>query len=304
MNTAIGRYKYPVALAFSLLCAIAAIWLARNYLEIKEREIRQEIMSSQKLAEVVVAKKDLPVGSEISAKTMSLRKIPEEYIPDDAIHPDRFSEVDGMSINSPMRSGHPLMRHNIRDVARIEKFSDLLSPGERALTLEVDGTTSAEYMLEAGDVIDLAIKGRDGNSFEPVLEQIRVLATGRVTTADTKTSNGYKKGEYQTLTIGVDSSKVASVLLADSRKELVFLLRNERDKAGSRYQANSGRTVEVIVGGEGEGGLTVKTEVATNLTKSGGTKRNNDGRMLAKAARSLDAGINKEQKDEVLAHGK
>lgn len=283
MKAALARYRYPLALMFSLLCALVAIWLARNYLEMKERELLQRISARQQLVEVVVARRDLSVGSEISAQTMSLRKIPEEYLPDGVILPERFSEVEGMTISAPIASGRPLMRHNIKNIARVDKFSDLLAPGERALTLEVDGVSSAEYMLEAGDVIDLVVKSRDGERFAPLLERVTVLATGRVTTADPKMPGASKRAEYQTLTIGVDSSKVATILLADSKRELVFLLRNEKDRAGSRYLVDAGRTIEVIVGGGSEGELTVRTELASVQRTNVTIGRNAEGRLLRRA---------------------
>ncbi len=303
MKTVIARYKYPLALACSVLCALAAIGLARNYLEMKEREILQSLTSKQNLVEVVVAKRDLAVGSEINAQTMSLKKIPEEYLPGGVVRPDRFSEVEGMTISVPIGSGRPLMRHDIKNIARVDKFSDLLGPGERALTLEVDGTSSAEYMLEAGDVIDLAIKSRSGDRFAPLLERVTVLATGKVTTADPKAPNAYKRAEYQTLTIGVDSAKVAPILLADSRKELVFLLRNESDKARSRYLVDAGRTIEVIVGGSGEeAGLTVRTEAAVARRSSPVIGRNAEGQLLRKAAAPSRAAVVEPDREVALVH--
>lgn len=284
MNGMLSRYRYPLALLASLLCALAAIWLAKNYLEMKEREIRQNLSSSQNLVEVVVANRDLAAGGEISGQTMSIRKIPEAYLPDGVVRPDRFSEVEGMTISAPIGSGRLLMRHNVKNIARVDRFSDLLAPGQRALTLEVDGTSSVEYMLEAGDVIDLAIKSRNGEHFAPLLEQITVLATGKVTTADPIVPGAYKRAEYQTLTIGVDSAKVATILLANSKKELVFLLRNGNDKDRSRYLVDAGRTIEVIAGGGGEeGGVTVTTELASARKVDSIIGRNAEGRLLRRA---------------------
>ena len=156
-------------------------------------------------------------------------------------------------------------------------------------------------MLEAGDVIDLAIRSRGGERFAPLLERVIVLATGKLTTADPQSSGAYKRGDYQTLTIGVDSSKVATILLAESRKELVFLLRNERDKAGSRYLTDAGRAIEVIVGGGAAGELTVKSERASAQRSDIAIGRNAKGRLLRRAARAPEI-ISNHDKDVALVH--
>lgn len=284
--SAVARYRYPLVLLISLLCAVAAIWLAKNYLDLKEREILERISARQKMVEVVVAKRNLPAGSEISADTMSARPIPEEYLPDGAIRPGGFSAVTGLYTSAPIGSGKPLIRHNIQDISRVEKFSDLLAPGQRALTLEVNGISSVEYMLEAGDVIDLAIRGKKGDAFVPLLERVTVLATGKVTTADPRSPGMYKKAEYQSITIAVDSSKVASILLAEGRRELVFLLRNEGDKATSRYLVGATHTIEVIAGSSGSGGqLEITLEQTTAVDRPEIVPRNAEGRLLRKATR-------------------
>lgn len=284
INVAVARYRYPLVLLLSLLCALAAIWLAKTYLATKEREILERISASQNMTEVVVARRTLPAGSEISAETMSVRPVPEAYVPDGAIRPGNFSTVTGMFIAAPIASGKPLIRHNIKGISRVEKFSDLLAPGERALALEVNGISSVEYMVEAGDVIDLAIRNRKGDGFKPLLERVTVLATGKVTTADPKPPGMYKKAEYQSLTIAVDSSKVAAVLLAESRKELVFLLRNEGDRSSSRYLVDAGRAIEVIVGSTGgAGGLEVRLEETTPARRQQVVARNAEGRLLKRA---------------------
>lgn len=279
-----SKYRYPIILVAAILCAVAAVFLAKSYLDMKEREIRSEMAAKQRLTQVVVAKMDLPVGSEISPKTMSARSVPSDYIPDGAITPEVFSSVEGMAISEPISQGKMLLRHNIKNITRVEKFSDLLAKGERAVTLDVDGRSSAEYMLEAGDLIDIAVREKESGEFTPLLEKVIVLATGKVTTADPKLPGMYKKAEYETITIGVESSKVAMVLAADSRRELVYLLRNDGDKDRSKYLSSSQNRIEVILGKKSkEGALESVEEKISSGVVASREKRNKEGHLLRRA---------------------
>lgn len=279
------RYRYPIGFVLSLVSFLAAGWMVKNYLDMKEREIRQEVLAQQDMVDVVVAKGDLPVGAEISGKTMSIRKIPRAYIPDSAIFPERYSAVEGKTISEPMTSGRPLIRHNIKDITRVDRFSDLLVPGQRALTLEVDGATSVEHMLEAGDKIDIAVKSKKSGALTLLLERITVLATGTVTTADPKKPGMYKNAEYASLTLGIDSTQVSRVLMAEKQGELVFLLRNGKDELRSRYVSAASPKIEVIIGKGGEGGvLSSISEELSVPDEQLRPHRSAEGRLLRKVS--------------------
>lgn len=297
------RYRYPLAFVTSVLAMGGAAWMIKYYLDMKEIEIRRELSAQQNMVEVVVASSDLPVGSAINAKTMRIRKIPFGYLPDGVIYPGTFRAVDGKTISEPMKSGRPLVRHNIKDITRVERFSDLLGIGQRAITLEVSGTTSVEHMLEAGDHIDLAVKHKKTGALSLLLERATVLATGNVTTADPKVPGMYKKAEYDSLTLGIDSAQVARVLAAEKQGQLVFLLRNSQDDLRSRYVTSGSQGIEVISGKGGEGGVLMSVNELISLEDDRPlAKRSASGRLLQKVSLEDEEHDVESEKEVAISH--
>jgi len=287
MKNFLVRYRFPVVLTLSILCIAAVVGLTRHYFVVKERELRAKIDKQTNALPVVVAQRDLPAGTRLDANVVAMRPIPEAFIPPGAITPKNFSGVAGMILSEPLPSGKPLLRHYIKGIAHAEKFSDLLQPGQRALTLQVDGVSSVEHMMESGDFIDLGVKSKKGEIFELLLERVLVLSTGNLTTADPKTPGMYKRADYSTITLGVDDSYVQKILEAENRGELIFLLRNERDELAARYSSHKeGRQILVYAGRKADSGVLTEVSEAPVVEASVGEERsirNRNGRILRKS---------------------
>ena len=307
--TMLARYKYLFVLFIAALCAVGAVFLTRHYFEVKERELREKIRQETLKIDVVVAKHNLRIGDRIDLETMEIRSIPQEYIPDGAIKPEHFQAVADRSLSSPMSAGKPLLRHFVEGMKRVEKFSDLLAVGERAITLQVDAISSVENMLQAGDFIDLAVKSSAGAEFSLLLERIQVLSTGNYTISDPKVPGLYKKAQYSTITLGVDGRYVKDVFEANSSGDLVFLLRNEKDTLSPTYElADAGKTnVSVISGGSSNEGVLkeIREEVTVFQSESiVKAVRNEKGRLvkLAEDDTLVSSDQENEAKSEVASN--
>lgn len=281
----ISKYRYPIALVAAFLCAFAAFFLTKNYFEVRERDLREKIRSEARLVDVVVAKTDLPAGMRIDLETMTIKSVPSEYVPDGVIYPVSYPDVEMKYLSVPMSAGKPLIRYMVEGVSRIEKFSDLLSFGERAITLEVDSVSSIAHMLEAGDYIDLGVVKDKGEKFQLILERVRVLSTGNFSIAEQKIPGMYKNSQYSSVTLGVSGEYVKKVYEAQLKHQLVFLLRNERDKKPLSYAASSERDgiVTVYAGVNSEGVIdsykdAFAIEKASSMPKV--IRRNSKGRLI------------------------
>ncbi|WP_022958373.1 Flp pilus assembly protein CpaB [Spongiibacter tropicus] len=281
----ISKYRYPIALVAAFLCAIAAFFLTKNYFEVRERDLREKIRSEARLVDIVVAKTDLPAGTRIDLETMTIKSVPSEYVPDGVIYPVSYPDVEMKYLSVPMSAGKPLIRYMVEGVSRIEKFSDLLSFGERAITLEVDSVSSIAHMLEAGDYIDLGVVKDKGEKFQLILERVRVLSTGNFSIAEKKIPGMYKNSQYSSVTLGVSGEYVKKVYEAQLKHQLVFLLRNERDKKPLSYAASSERDgiVTVYAGVNSEGVIDSYKDAFAIEKESSMLKvirRNSKGRLI------------------------
>ena len=282
----LSRFKYPLVLIMAAACAVGAVFLTKHYFEAKERELRDRIRQESQLTDVVVASRDLQPGARVDLKSMKIKSIPFEFVPDGAVTPDQYSSVEFKFLSDPVSMGKPLLRHFVEGISRVEKFSDVLAIGERAITLEVDGASSVEHMIEAGDYIDLAVRKNRGVDFSLLLERVKVLSTGNFTVADPKAPNMYKSAQYGTITLGVDGAYVQDIFEAESSGSLVFLLRNEKDEGRASYEMTQQSLSEVVVysGGDLEGGiLKAKTELvqkSIGLEPHKNVIRNSKGRVI------------------------
>lgn len=263
-------------LAVSLLLAVAAGLAGYMYLERKERAITEELNAKANYMEVLVPIQNMNVGDVISADTVSIRPVPSAYVPDAALFPTDFDSIAGMAVSEPISAGKPLQRHQLEGMDNIEKFSQLLKPGQRAITLEIDQIESNENMLNVGDYIDIAVviepgknkKGEEEDAKDflevrSVMERVLVLATGRKTISDPTflyEGSSYEQG-YSSITLGVDVEAIHNLVAAKEKGKLLFLLRNPNDEkklkigqGGSVLGGASGR-VKVFSGGKATNGL-------------------------------------------------
>ena len=294
----LARYRYPLALILAGLCAVGAVFLTKYYFDAKERELREKIRLESQLTDIVVAKRNLKIGDKVSLDNMMIKSVPFEFVPDGAIKPEDYASIENKNLSDPMSAGKPLLRHFVEGAKRIERFSDLLGNGERAVTLEVDGVSSIEHMIEAGDFIDLGVRKNKSLEFELLLEKIRVLSTGNFTVSDPKVTGLYKKAQYSTLTLGVDSRYVQDIFEAESNGSLVYLLRNREDEQASAYELASAEDNVLLYANEADEsgalkGVKEKIKRFDMGDASHNAIRNEKGRLvrLVQETRNSDSGV-------------
>ncbi|MCL2913862.1 Flp pilus assembly protein CpaB [Shewanella corallii] len=260
-----------ILLFVALVLGGASAWMAKNYFEAKERELIEKINNSAiRMADVIVATQPLQKGDVISRENMSVRQIREDTLPLDAIHPSRFAEINGEMLLETMAPGRPLLETYLPSMT-VAQFSDLLKPGERAVTIDVDDINSTAGMLVPSDHVDLMLVFDDEESdkrkrLQLLLENVTVLATGRRSVdihpelADTLYDN---PSAYNTVTLAMTIDDAARVSLARDKGSFVTLLRNQQESQpvefismhdGEIFEPSDNtqhRTVEMIIGGSG-----------------------------------------------------
>lgn len=227
-----------ILLLAAVVCGVGAYFLLQDYLGNEEQRLREAALQSQgPVTRVVVATQDLEPGARVSRQTMALGELPQRHVSARAVLPADFASLENRVINRPMSAGEPLLDDFISGLA-VERFSDLLAPGTRALSLEVSALESHSGLLLPGDYIDLFVllpagEGKRERKLEGLIERVKVLAAGQqpLHSADQPyqplDADG---GSYSLITVGLPWADAERTLRARRAGEVVYLLRPAGDE--------------------------------------------------------------------------
>lgn len=238
------RKLFIVALIFALLAGLGTM----IYLKVLEARLKARLTPPQKeMASVIVAKKDLPVGSVINTTTMSIRRVPRAYVNSDVFTPKQFDSIQGAILIKPLQSGKMLSQDFI-DLNIAKDFAGTIRSGHRAVTIQVDEINSISGLIRPGNFIDLFTRVSSGNIralastqsgdvILPVLQDVLVLATDKISARPNEDefknmAAGDRRRAYNTLTLEVTPKEAALVAIAESRGNLYATLRNSSDTDG------------------------------------------------------------------------
>ena len=270
----------------AIIMALAAAWLTKQYLDVREKRIQEELTSKTRggpTAKVVVPVKNFPGGSAITGDMVAGRSIPADLVSQDMITPETFEKYAGSKLLRNVERGRPLRTTDVEEKGK--DFSDLLEMGTRAITIEIDELNSISQMVRPGNLVDLFLIMPDlsdlsGNNQQITLlmQRLKVIATGQtVRKADTFTAPppGVPQGvvRYSNLTFEVSPDQAARIALAQQLGRIRAVLRKQPDEEFVRIgkintknllkkgyvldgpEEVDGSAVEYIIGGKGGGGV-------------------------------------------------
>jgi pilus assembly protein CpaB len=237
-----------IFLGIALLLGGGAFWMSQAWLSEREQRIRAEFAGRDDgLVQVVVASRDLVPGDVIGPRTMALGRLPAAHVSARVVRPGDFEAAQGRVVTTAMSSGEPLTVDLVAGLY-VERFSDLLDDGERAVSLEVSAMDNHSGMLVPGDFIDLYVllqqpqdrvsSRRLGRQqvLHPVLDRVKVLAAGPapLRAADQRFQPLDERGRnYRQITVGVERSDAERLLLARAEGEMTYLLRRAGDQTSA-----------------------------------------------------------------------
>jgi len=248
-----------ILLALSLLAGLGAAWFARQHIEQNIQQRLQEQAANQAVDKPaanpvvvrLVAAQDLPAGVVLDAGSVAVREFPAHLVASDSLGPDQYeNRAQGQALAAPLRAGDAILGVHIRppasvaigsaavEAAAVEPapvsesapFSARLAKGRRAITLPVDEIHSAAGLLAPGDLIDLYVSfdHQHRRMTAPLLQSVRVLATGQDTAAQSTLSG---RGRHATVTLDTSSDEAIKLIAARQGGVLTALLRQRGDEA-------------------------------------------------------------------------
>ena len=239
-----GKTPLLIALGLGLLAGIIA-WSA-----IKKKE--SDVRRGWNLVPVVVASADIPEGTVITFDMINQRSVPEQFVTSSVVKPDSATYVVGQKVLVALQQGDPLLWSQFETTKAAERLSTKVQKKVRAITIDSKPTTSVGGWVRPNDHVDVIGTFRDPQTDENVavtlLQNVIVLATGKVTGTTNVNLLPEHQREYQNITLMVIPEEAEILTLASELGNLTLSLRNEEDV--DMIEERGRATISTLLSGE------------------------------------------------------
>ncbi len=216
-------------LLVAILLAIGTGWLTLNYIN----GIKGANEGANQQRAVIVA------ASDISARTtITNEMLKRVVVPASAAEPDALADP-GPAVGSLALISIPAGAEVT--ASKVGRPADVglpvrLSPGMRAVSIQIDKVKGVSGMIEPGDRVDIiAIPPRQGNEPPPaaaILRGIKVLAVGASLETTSATPSPQEQNST-TVTLEVTPREADLIAMADTNATLRLALRSPREPLNS-----------------------------------------------------------------------
>lgn len=214
-----------IVMALALLSGLAAAWLALNYLRQPESPVsRVEATTS----EVVVAARELPLGTVLTVEDVKLIDWPGEAVPEG--YSSSVEEVLGRGVITHVALNEPLISSKIAVKEAGGGLPIVIPEGSRAVSVRVDDVISIAGFTVPGTRVDVMVtvdqgQGSDNPITKLILQNIQVLTSGQ---AVEQGPNG-EPIQVTVITLLVTPEQAEQLVLAATRGRIQLALRNTLD---------------------------------------------------------------------------
>jgi pilus assembly protein CpaB len=181
--------------------------------------------SASNTLQVIVAKRDLPMGTRLQPDMLQTMAWPKAAAIQDPL--TTLDHAVGRVIHMPVQRGEPLLQSKLAAVGEKGGLSSVLAPGQRAVTVKVNEIVGVAGFALPGNFVDVMVNMPD-NQNQPVskivIERIRVLAV-----AQDVSSNESKPRVVNAVTLQVSPQQAEQIDLARSVGTLSLVLRSQGD---------------------------------------------------------------------------
>ena len=219
-----GKNPLLIALALGLAAGVVA-WLS---IKGKERKIKDRWQT----VNVLCAKVDVPEGTELDADMVAVKEMPAQFVTESFIKVDEDGSLKqdspvGQRVMVPLKAGDAILVSHFES-ARAADFSTMINPKGRAVTIDVQEKSAVGLWVRPNDHVDVIANFREPElKTVTLLQNVVVLATGRITANTTYVSEEDKR--FQTVTLLVLPEEAEILSLAQELGTLTLLLRNPDD---------------------------------------------------------------------------
>lgn len=201
---------------------------------------------------VLVAQRALPVGTIITADSISFQQWPEEMV-QDAYFLDGESDITkllGTVVRYQISAGEPVTQGSLVSPGDRGFLAAALGPGMRAVTVPVSAKTGVAGFVFPGDRVDIVLTqsvkgdGSDLKAAETFLRNLRVLATDQSTTQETVEGKTVVR-EFSTVTVEVTPKMAEKIAVAQTIGTISLSLRSIADNQDELDRAIAAGDIKV-----------------------------------------------------------
>lgn len=204
-------------IGFSLVAGLLAVIFGARWVA------GQAAMATQ---QVVVASRDLELGSVLDASMLQVVSWPASSVPAGSI--GEIKALDTRVIRTSVSRGEPLLEAKLAPVGTKGGLSAVIGDGKRAITVKVNEVIGVAGFALPGNYVDVLANIHDDNNkpiSKIVLEHILVLAVAQEAGRDET-----KPKVVSAVTVEVSPEQAEKLDLARSVGSLSLVLRNQVDK--------------------------------------------------------------------------
>ncbi|MBN2497991.1 MAG: Flp pilus assembly protein CpaB [Deltaproteobacteria bacterium] len=218
---------------------------ARFRMQAAEKEV-QRAREGWTLVPVVVAERDLDEGTVLDYDMVAKMSMPEQFVTPSAVKPSQFEKVVGQKTAVPLQRGDLILWSAFRSEGAFERLSHVVRKHGRAVSIQVDGAAGVAGWIRPDDHVDVLHTGADPRTKQlatgTLLEDVIVLATGRISGATNPSQLEKNEREYATVTLLVLPEEAEILALASRSGTLSLALRNPED--ASKREKRSRATLQ------------------------------------------------------------
>jgi len=221
-------------LAFALLVIMVVLISYKSNVEASKTESAQNAVPNLGTVKIVVPERVVKVGERLEDVPMREINWQRSAVPQGAVF-DK-AELKGQYARAVLASNQPIERSNIT----LQPIQATLpvTPGNRAVTIDVDATSGLEGLALPGTRVDVVLTYMESGQLASrvIVQNARILSAG----GDTKTASerevfGKMGGSYQARTITLDVSPRDALSITTSRQagRLSLIMRSAEDNSTS-----------------------------------------------------------------------
>jgi pilus assembly protein CpaB len=242
--------KQRIVLIVSVIVAVLAFWLTREYFQAKLRDIekeRERLLLSERRADVLAAKRALPEGTVLLKKDLAVKNTLAREVGKNTVLPENLDQLLGKKLKYSMDAEETLLWSYVDVPYRPGSgLGPTITPTMRAISIAMSGAAGVSGLVQPNDRVDVMGSFSFPSRKNPqqmewvtltVLQDVTVLATGQ--TLGKQVGEGNERSRpsagYSTITVEVTPREAELLVFVENiRGHLTLSLRNPSDVSFER----------------------------------------------------------------------
>jgi pilus assembly protein CpaB len=190
----------------------------------------------QKTLPVLVATRDMPMGTLLKRSDLKMVNYPEKDIPKGSV--SEIARAENRVLMVPLTTNEPVLQAKLSDMTTVEGVSSTIDRGYRAVSVQITEVSGVAGLIQPGSHVDV-IFTRPGTMAEAttstILQNVKVISTGRTVAIGQAVDPRASKAPTAptTVTLVLLPEDAQKLELAKSQGKVSLSLRNPLDSAQS-----------------------------------------------------------------------